>query len=355
MNTRPSSVITLSRGGTVGSGSNPHREAESGHAHCLRSHVRRRIRGGWLRAALCGAAVLHWAPGVHAVPEVVVSIKPVHALVAGVMGELGTPRLIVDGATTPHIYQMRPSEAAALRAADLIVWVGETLESFLARPITSLGADAQVVTLQEAPGMRLLRNRRSGQWMANPAPVDDVGAAGERDYSEVDAHIWLDPGNALRIVGAVAAALARIHPEEAAGYRRNAASMQSRIAALDSTLRDRLAPVRSRAFVVFHDGYQYFEHAFGLNGVGAVMLGPSRLPGAKRLASLRRALAEHDVRCVFTEPQFEPRLARTLIEGTAVRTAVLDPLGADIAAGTDTWFTLLRRMGDAVAECLEGT
>ena len=311
---------------------------------------------------LVALAALHWVPEARAAPEVVASIKPVHALVAGVMGKAGMPRLIVDGVASPHTYQMRPSEAAALRNADLVVWVGETMETFLARPISNLGTDAEVITLQHAAGMQLLRNREGGLWKAGAneggntenlqgrAHDDDQGH--DHGYDRLDAHIWLNPANARRIVETVAATLARIHPEGAAAYRRNADSMRIRITTLESTLRHRLEPVRSRAFVVFHDGYQYFERAFGLNGIGAVTLGPTRLPGVKRLASLRRALVERDVRCVFTEPQFEPRLVRTVIEATAVRTAVLDPLGADIAAGADAWFAILRRMGDSIAECL---
>ena len=293
-----------------------------------------------------------------AAPEVVASIKPVHALVAGVMGETGMPRLIVDGVASPHTYQMRPSDAAALRNADLVVWVGGTMETFLARPIASLGTDAEVVTLQHATGMQLLPYREGGLWKAGPREAGETGnshgrARGDdQGHGRLDTHIWLNPANARRIVEAVAAALARIHPEGAAAYRRNADTMQARITALESTLRQRLAPVHSRAFVVFHDGYQYFERAFGLNGIGAVTLGPARLPGAKRLASLRRALVEREVRCVFTEPQFEPRLVETVIERTAVRTAVLDPLGADVAAGSNAWFVILRRMGETIAECL---
>ena len=152
----------------------------------------------------------------------------------------------------------------------------------------------------------------------------------------------------------VAEALTRIHPEEAAAYRRNAASMRARIEALEASLRKQLAPVRRHAFVVFHDGYQYFEHTFELNSVGSVTLDPTRLPSAKRLASLRRALTERDVRCLFTEPQFEPRLAWTVIEGTEVRTAVIDLLGADIAAGPDAWFGIMRSLGDSIAGCLGG-
>ena len=322
--------------------------------------------------ALFALAVLHSAPGAYAAPEVVVSIKPIHALVAGVMDGIGTPRLIIEGGASPHTYQMRPSEAEALQAADLVVWVDETLEAFLERPIASLGAGAEIVTLHRAAGMRLLRNREGGIWDSSSTQLhDDENADTHADahdddahdsedhghdhaHGELDAHIWLDPRNAARVVEVVAEALTRIHPEEAAAYRRNAASMRARIEALEASLRKQLAPVRRHAFVVFHDGYQYFEHTFELNSVGSVTLDPTRLPSAKRLASLRRALVERDVQCLFTEPQFEPRLAWTVIEGTEVRTAVIDLLGADVAAGPDAWFGIMRSLGDSIAGCLGG-
>ena len=323
--------------------------------------------------ALFALAALHSAPGACDAPEVVVSIKPIHALVAGVMGETGTPRLIIEGSASPHTYQMRPSEAEALQTADLVIWVDETLEAFLERPIANLGAGAEIVTLHRVAGMRLLRNREGGIWDssstqphdgenadthgsdAHDSDAHDSDAHGhDHAHGELDAHIWLDPRNAARIVEAVAEALIRIHPEAAAVYRRNAAAMQARIATLETSLREQLAPVRRHAFVVFHDGYQYFEHAFELNGIGAVTLDPTRLPSAKRLTSLRRALTEHDVQCLFTEPQFEPRLALTVIEGTEVRTSVIDLLGADVAAGADAWFDIMRRIGDSVAGCLGG-
>ena len=174
------------------------------------------------------------------------------------------------------------------------------------------------------------------------------------DHGEFDMHLWLDPGNARRIVEVVAEALARVDPGRARTYRNNAQAVKKRIAALELSLRARLAPVRERGFIVFHDAYQYFTLAFALNGKGAVAVDPSRPPGAKRLAGLRAALAEHPIRCVFTEPQFEPDLVRVLIEGTEIRTAALDPLGTGIESGPDAWFSIVNGLGNAMAGCLQG-
>ena len=294
------------------------------------------------------------APAARAV-EVVVSIKPIHSLVAGVMGETGKPWLLLRGSASPHIYQMRPSEAQALSEAALIVWIGESMETFLARPVGNLGSGATVVTLHEAPGLRLLRNREAGLWEEDHGKphVDEQEGHGH-DHDEFDMHLWLDPGNALRIVEVVAESLARVDPSRAGTYRDNAEAMKKRIAALESSLRRRLAPVRDRGFIVFHDAYQYFTHAFALDGKGAVAVDPGRPPGAKRLAGLRASLAEHRIRCVFTEPQFEPDLVRVLIAGTNVRTAALDPLGAGIEPGPDAWFGIMNGLGSAMVGCLQG-
>ena len=303
---------------------------------------------------LCAICTVH-GRAAHAV-EVVVSIKPIHALVAGVMGESGEPRLMITGAASPHTYQMRPSDARMLNTADLIVWVGETMETFLDRPIAVLGSGAEVVTLHTDAGMRLLPSREGGIWRDEDLPAHVDGHDGHgHDHGELDAHLWLDPGNARRIVDVVADALGRVDPGGVRTFRANAEAMRLRIDALESSLRVRLAPVRRHAFVVFHDGYGYFERAFGLNGKGAVTVDPARRPGARRLAELRGALAEHDVRCVFTEPQFEPDLVRTVIEGTGVGTAPLDPLGVDVAPGPGAWFAIMRGLGDSVAKCLGGT
>ena len=342
-------------------------------------------------AAMLLAAALHAplsAPGAAAAPKVVVSIKPVHSLVAGVMAGIGKPELMVTGTASPHTYQMRPSDARKLSEADLIVWIGEDMETFLRRPIANTGRRAAVLTLHEAARMHLLRNREGGIWedehdhahkdehkhghdKARKDEHDDDHKHGhdkahkdEHDdahkdehghaHGEFDMHIWLDPGNAQRIVEVVAEALIRLDRANEKAYRRNAAAMRKRIADRTAALRRQLAPVRDRGFIVFHDAYRYFEQAFKLKGIGTIAIDPGRPPSAKRVAELRKALAARHVRCVFSEPQFEPALVRTVIGGTRVQTATLDPLGAGLAPGPDAWFGIMQSLADTFSKCLGG-
>ena len=122
--------------------------------------------------------------------------------------------------------------------------------------------------------------------------------------------------------------------------------------ALEAELAETLAPVRATPYIVFHDAYQYFERRFGLGAVGSITISPERAPGAKRISEIRARLRDTGAVCVFAEPQFEPTLTRTVVEGTETRVAVLDPLGADLVPGAAAYGTLLRNLATSLRDCL---
>src|SRR4051794_30338922 len=127
--------------------------------------------------------------------KVVVTIKPLHALVAQVMTGVGSPVLLVKGLASPHTYALRPSEARALHGADLFVRMSETVEPFTARIVGSLPGTVDVVTLQEAPRVRLL-SRRSRATFEQHAHAGDGDHDHERGHAPgatdtVDGHAWL--------------------------------------------------------------------------------------------------------------------------------------------------------------------
>jgi zinc transport system substrate-binding protein len=287
---------------------------------------------------------------------VVASIKPVHSLVAGVMQGAGSPHLIVQGGASPHATSLRPSDAAALERAAVVVWVGEDLEAFLAPALATLAGKATVVELAEAPGLTHLPYREGGPWGAHEDHEEeehaDAEAHDEHDHEGIDMHLWLDPDNARAMVAAVAAALSAADPGNAARYDANAKAMSGRLEALAAEIEADLAPVRDVPFVVFHDAFQYFDRRFGLNIVGSLTVNPENQPGAQRLREIQAKIAELGARCVFAEPQFEPRLVQVAVEGTDARTATLDPLGADLPDGPELYFELLRRNAASLKACL---
>jgi zinc transport system substrate-binding protein len=310
-----------------------------------------RRRGMMAVAAALLAAALVPPQADAAVPKVVVSIKPIHALVAGVMAGVGEPALIVAGGSSPHVYSLRPSDARKLDAADIVFWVGPIFEGFLTKPLAALAGKADIVELDRAPGVTLLPARQGGDWEED---ADEHGHEPAASALEQDGHLWLDPDNAKAIVRLAAAKLAAIDPGNAARYGGNAIALEQRLDALDAALRLRLGPVRGLPFVVFHDAYQYFDRRYGLAAIGSITVSPEHLPGAQRIQAIRAKLARSGAACVFSEPPFEPALMQTVIEGTGARTGVLDPEGAALPAGPELYFTLMNGLADALATCLGG-
>ena len=310
-----------------------------------------------LRLVLVVAFVLLAAAAKAEAPRVVVTVKPIHALVAGVMEGLGVPKLLVPPAASEHSFSLKPSDAKALQEADLVFWVGVGLESFMAKPLQALPRDARIIELSRAPGVVLLAHREGGAWEAHEQAHGHGhghthGLAASRD--EADLHLWLDPDNARRIVALAAEALAAADPANAARYGANARGLDARLAQLDAELRAILAPVASTSFVVFHDAYQYLERRYGLNAVGSVVVSPERKPSARRLAEIRRKIVDLRAACVVSEPQFDSALARAVAEGASARTASLDHLGIDAPEGADGYFHMMRGLASTLADCLSG-
>ncbi len=294
----------------------------------------------YLLRSLAFIAFLTLCTPVQAAPKVVVSIKPLQSLAARIMTGLGAPVVVVSGSASPHSYSLRPSDMRALQEADVVFWIGPSFETFLTQPLAATRATA--VSLAAAPGIAPLRGRAGGLWDTSPQAPD----------TGVDPHLWLDVANAQAIAQAMAAALGAADAANAARYTANARTLQVDLEALDTEIRATLAPVRDRAFIVFHDATHYFEARYGLKGVGAVSISPERPPGARRVEGLRARVSQGDIACIFTEPQFEPKLLSAITARARVKTGILDPEGAALTPGPTLYFDLMRGLARGFAQCL---
>ncbi|MBP1857163.1 zinc ABC transporter substrate-binding protein [Rhizobium herbae] len=290
------------------------------------------------------------------VPNVVVSIKPIHSLVASIMQGIGEPALIVEGAASPHTYSMKPSNASALEKADVVFWVGHGLEAFLEKPLETLGSGAKIVELDDAPGLEKLKFREGGAFEAHDDGDEHEAGAHEEghhhDEGEFDMHLWLDPDNAKAMAAEIEKTLAEVDPDNAAAYKANLDALGTRLDTLDKTLTETVAPIKDKPFVVFHDAYQYFEHRYRVKVAGSITVSPETLPGAARLKQIHQKIVELGATCVFAEPQFEPKLVNIVLEGTPAKSGTLDPEAATLDAGPDLYFQLMEGIGTSLKTCL---
>ncbi len=348
------------------------------------------------------------------VPNVTTDIAPVHSLTARVMQGVGEPSLIMPQGASPHHYSLRPSEARALQSSDLVIWIGEDLSPWLEDAIANLAPNAGSLELLHLKGTNVLDFREEAVFGHHDShnehhdeheehedhdedkhevhgdddhkdghdhdehhddeKVGHADAHGEthkddhhEDHDEGhkdahghdhhnhdghDPHAWLDPENAVFWLNAIATTLSELDPANAEIYAMNAKVGASEIAEAAEKVKTQLAPVKDARFLVFHDAYQYFENAFGLNVTGALSVSDATPPSAARLAELSAEIKKEGISCVFAEPQFNPNLIKAITpEGT--NTGILDPLGTDVPAGPAFYTAFLQSLADSATDCLK--
>ena len=293
--------------------------------------------------------------------SVVTSIKPLHSLTSYIMEGVGEPELIIDGVASPHNFQIKPSHAKMLQNADLVIWIGEDLESFLPTALKSIPKDAVVFELLDQSGLKKLKFREKNIFEGHDDHGHDEHAKKEDDHDDhghddhghghgsFDPHIWLDPANAKVIVKKITNQLSKIDKDNASTYKANSKKVIKDLDGLIKEVKNEIN--KDVSFVVFHDAYQYFEKRFGLSVIGALTVNPDVMPGAEQLSEIREVIEHEKAKCIFSEPQFNPNIINSIASDTGVKTGVLDPLGANIDKGKNMYFDLIKDMSNSLKGC----
>ena len=319
-------------------------------------------------------------------PTIVTSISPVSMIVAAIAGDRADIQQIVTNTASPHDYAMRPSDLRKISNADAVVWVGESLENFLEKPIHNAGKEDDSIEWLALKGLELHSygehdehdhdehdhdehdhdehdhdehdhdehdhdEHDHDEHDHDEHDHDEHGHEGH-DHSGVDPHVWLSPDNARVLANAVTMRLVYLDSDNASYYKTNLAAFEKGLTATDAEIRQSLNKVKDVPYIVFHDGYTYFEEHYGLNHAGEVAVSPERKPGAKKVAELRHEIEENKIQCVFSEPQFSPGIVESLLEGTNVKSGVLDPLGSDVKINKDAYLSFLKMLSGQFISCL---
>ena len=291
--------------------------------------------------------------------KVVTSIKPLHSLASYLMDGIGKPGLIVDGYASPHSFSMKPSHAKMLQNADIVFWVGEGMENFLKKPLSSIAKKAKKIELIEVKGLNILKFRERNIFEEHnhddhddhdhddhAKKKDDHDGHAHGDY---DSHIWLDPMNAKVILNKMAEHLIENDTENTSKYKNNLKKALKEIDTLTIQVMTELN--KSLPSIVFHDAYQYFEQRFNVNILGAFTVNPDVMSGAEQLAKIREIIEHENVACVFSEPQFNPDIINAVAKDMKIKTGVLDPLGATLDSGKNLYFDLIKNMSLSFKDC----
>lgn len=285
--------------------------------------------------ALLGLGLILAAPA-QAKLQVLASIKPLALIAQEVAGDQARVDTLLPITASPHDYPLKMSDHKRLRVADLVLWIGPEMESFLARPLSSLPADKLITSYQLAGLNWPEEAQEDGHHHTNHVHLGK------------DPHLWLDPRNAVLIAQALAERLAQLQPVSAAQFRANAQRFTASVQQLDQQLAAQLAPVKDVGFAVYHEGYGHFVGRYDLHQVAYVTYSPERRPGAKHLQELREILAKEG-ECLFMEPYYKVQGMEEMAASLNLRIGLLDPIGGQQVS---SYQQLLQQLSESFLTCL---
>lgn len=298
-----------------------------------------------------------WGISAQAQVQILTSIKPLQLIAAAIQDGQGEPQVLLPPGASPHYFVLRPSDAKRLDKADLFYWIGPDLENFLPRLLKQRSQLS--VAVQNLPELQLQyfveEHQHENEHEHEHEDEYEDGLV-EHDHNHqpgaLDAHLWLLPHNASVIAQRMSADLSELDPSNASHYAANLKAFNQRLDRLDKQLKAQLKPLQGKSFFVFHEAFNYFEHAYGLEHAGVFALSGELQPGAKHVSQMRARLQQAGPSCVFSEPPMQPRLAHTLAAGLPVTLAELDALGSMVPVSTDGYEQLLQDLAKQFSACL---
>ena len=286
--------------------------------------------------------------------KVVTTIKPIHSLVAGVMDGLGSPSLIVDGSNSPHNFSLKPSHAKMIEDAEIIFWVGEDLETFMIKPLESIANNATKVSFMDLDSIIKLKFKEENileveGYDDDHDDHDDHDNHDKHADGEFDAHIWLDPKNAIEIVNEIAKTLSLKDPNKKNVYYSNAEKLNHSLNELIEKIN--LSINKNARFIVFHDAYQYFEKRFDVSSAGALILNEEALPSAKKVSEIHKIIKKQNINCIISEPQFNPNIIKSIAQDSSILTGSFDPLGSSFDTNKNLYFEMILSLSNSLKDC----
>jgi len=278
----------------------------------------------------------------HQLPYIVTSIRPLGLLAQELVGERGRVETLLEGSVSAHHYALSVAERRKLISADIVLWVGAELETFLQKPISQRVAQEKSITITSSDLKGIRWPESSGD--------SHHGHDHSHDHGENsrDPHLWLNPLNNIPIIDALTAKLIAIAPKDANYYKSNAQRIKTALSDLDRELQGLLVNVKDKGFVVEHPAYDHFVQRYKLTQLDYIKLTPERRAGAKHLFNLRKARA---VRCVFSDfGEFGQASAQQLSQTLKVPMVALDPLDANL--DSHSLSDLIQQIGFEMNRCL---
>ena len=274
--------------------------------------------------------------------DIVASIKPLQLIAQEIAGPDSVVSLLVPPNQSPHHFALKPSDARKVARAQMIVWIGPGMEIFLKDLLSLIPDDSVVIESMSLTGLRkypLDRQRRS-----QTEPLAD---------SQVDAHIWLDTGNATLIAAEIVKHLLVLDPTNSSLYKNNMEKFVARLTTLRAEMAEELNAIRGVKYAVYHNAFQYFEMEFGLKHQFEFVQDSEIPPGVRQLLNARKLTDEKAISCVIKDVSARSAIIDTVLADRKIKVVTADLLGQHLSTVEHSYAGLMSRLKDNFLTCLK--
>ncbi len=267
--------------------------------------------------------------------RVVVSIKPVHSLMASLMKGVRPPELLVGKGEIPYGWKPTAEQKAHIKDADIVIWAGPELEKSLAPVIEALPKDKLVLTLLDSLDLKILPSR----W----------------NDTDRDPYFWLDSRNALMLIDVLTKMLMDKDYARAHLYKRNRDALFEKLAELDRRLEYGYRGLKGGVVLAYYDTQQYFEQAYALKLGGVLSPSPDVPVNAATLLKERQKVQAGEYACLLTEARMKMPALDLLLGGADINHVELDSFGSTLEPGEGLYLKLMNHNTSLIKACVNKT
>ena len=278
-------------------------------------------------------------------PQVVVSIKPIHSIVAFLMEGIASPELLLQSNNSAHTFHLKPSQIRMIDTADLVISIGDEFEIGLRKALKNLDESNrfEIISLGSL-NVHKYRAEKIYEKVQQEDSQEDLTA---------DMHLWLDLDNMKKIAQHINGLLIDINPANQDKYNMNLASLNSKLDILDIEIEKQMLPFSSDLYATYSDTIQYFEKKYNLGR--PVIVTPyhgARLSINRTLAS-KNTINDLSISCLIYGTEVRKSQISVLSEGLKIKAHKIDILGQEFDEGPNHYFNLMKKISNQVASCLK--
>jgi zinc transport system substrate-binding protein len=310
-----------------------------------------------LICGLLGAS--HAAPDTSKIPTVVVTIKPLHSLIASIMDGVGNPTLLMNGAASPHSATLTPKNLKTLKSASVVFWVGPNMESFLKKRLLN---KPNTYSMMDCPHLLKLPTRSMGcssehnhrdehhhgdEHHHHSHDHHDKHNHSEKNAPLMDNHVWLSPHNAIVMVEWITTILCEKDSDHAVIYKRNSKHLIDRLMDLEISIQSKINhPIN---YVIHHDGLAYFDHDFKTQAKGYLVENPDFPMKPKNFKTIIHQLEKYQ--CFVSEPSISHTLLKKIQSIPHTTVVTVDYIGINLKEGPDAYFDMMNKLTHSLSLC----